>query len=107
MALRAEWLPLGRLAPGTYTLYALIPTGSTAQVLYALTADGKALEVAHTLSQRDHAGSWEIVGQYELLEEAAVGVQVTGVTNDNLNASPGETEWTIGADAVALLRHGD
>jgi len=106
-ALRAEWLPLGRLSPGTYTMYAFIPADSTAQVLYELTADGETLGIAHTTAQRDHAGSWVDVGQYDLSDEAAVGVWVTGVTNDNLEAYPGETEWTIGADAVALLRHDD
>lgn len=105
VALRATWLPLGRLPAGRYQLYALLPAGSTALVEYQLTADGVEL-VSNPIPfrQRDHSPGWLAIGDFDLPAEAAVGVQMTGVTADNLAVYAGETVWNIGADAVALLR---
>ena len=98
VALRAEWLPIGRLPAGRYQLWAYVPAGSTAKVEYDVVADGAAVGSAITLDQAQHAGQWIDIGLWDLPAEAAVAVWATAQMAGNVEGA------TAGVDAVALLR---
>ena len=98
VALRAEWLPIGRLPAGQYQLWAYVPAGSTAQVEYDVVADGAAVGSPITLDQAQHAGQWIDIGLWDLPAEAAVAVWATARMAGNGAGA------TAGVDAVALLR---
>lgn len=105
-ALRAEWQPLGRLPAGEYQIFVYVPAGSNAVVNYELLADGQPVDetILTNTQQREFAGEWVDMGIWTLPQEAAVGVRATALGNENRTFYPTETQWTIGIDAVALLR---
>lgn len=98
IALRAEWLPVGRQPAGQYQLWAYVPAGSTAQVRYEIVADGAPLAPDILLNQAQHAGQWIDISLWDLPAEARVSVYATAWMEDN---QPGAI---AGVDAVALLR---
>lgn len=100
VALRAEWLPVGRQPAGQYQLWAYVPAGSTALVEYQILADGAPLTPAIKLDQAQHAGQWIDIGLWDLPTEARVSVYATVTMAGN---QPGAT---AGVDAVALLQVG-
>ena len=97
-ALRAEWLPVGRLPAGQYQLWAYVPAGSTALVEYDIVTDGEALGETLRLDQTQHAGQWIDIGLWDLPAEAAVSVWATARMAGNTAGA------TAAVDAVALVR---
>ena len=98
IALRVEWLPVGRLPAGQYQLWAYVPAGSTAQVEYDIVADGVAVGSTLQLDQAQFAGGWIDIGLWDLPAEAVVSVFATARMGDNVTGA------TAAVDAVALLR---
>ena len=98
VALRAEWLPVGRQPAGQYQLWAYVPADSTALVEYQIWADGAPLAPAIKLDQAQHAGQWIDIGLWDLPAETRVSVYATVAMADN---QPGAT---AGVDAVVLLQ---
>jgi hypothetical protein len=97
-ALRAEWLPVGRLPAGQYQLWAYVPAGNTALVEYDIVTDGEALGETLRLDQTQHAGQWIDIGLWDLPAEAAVSVWATARMAGNTAGA------TAAVDAVALVR---
>lgn len=99
--IKVEWTPIGRLPPGSYTLWVWVPeVHATVLARYDLIADGVPVETDSNpeINQALHGGEWVRIGAWHLDEESSLGVSVTASK---------DAQGEIAADAVAIVRTGD
>jgi len=99
--IKANWTPIGRLPPGSYTLWVWVPeVHATVLARYDLIANGNPMETDSTpeINQALYGGEWVRIGAWNLDEESSVGVSVTASK---------DAQGEIAADAVAIARTGD